>query len=210
MDAIQRVEVWLRTAITYELAHQYGPFGYLKKANFNPHFNHKKFLKILAELVEQSKEDFVQHYKGKYRGENHLPVWMATEILTFGSVSDLYSNGLSLETKRKIAQLLGEADNVVTSWMQSLTYVRNLCAHHSRVWNRTLAVSPKIPKKNKVGKVDGRRIYGVLLVLQIILNRIAPDSTWKCRLYELIDYHSELNLAHMGFPPDWKAYYPWT
>jgi abortive infection bacteriophage resistance protein len=210
MDAIQQVEVWLRTQITYELAHLEGPFGYLKKTNFNPNFDHREFLKRLADEIERSKEDFVRHYKRKYSGENHLPVWMATEILTFGSVSVLYSEGLSLDTKRKIAQRLGEADNVVTSWMQSLTYIRNLCAHHCRLWNRDLAVSPKIPKKNGVGKVDEKRIYRVLLALQIILNRIAPNSTWKGRVYELIDSHPGIDLSQMGFPSDWKTRYPWN
>jgi abortive infection bacteriophage resistance protein len=118
-----------------------GPFGYLKKSNFNPNFDHRKFVKLFADEVEKSKEDFVRHYKRKYSGENHLPVWMATEILTFGSLSVLYSEGLSLNTKRNIAHQLGEAENVVTSWMQSLTYIRNLCAHHCRVWNRDLPVS---------------------------------------------------------------------
>jgi abortive infection bacteriophage resistance protein len=209
MDAIQRVEVWLRTAITYELAHEYGAFGYLKKSNFNRNFDHKTFLKTLEGEFEKSKESFVQHYREKYTGENHLPIWMATEILTFGTVSVLYSNGLSLESKRKIAQQIGQADNVLSNWMQSLTYVRNLCAHHSRVWNRKLAVSPKIPKRNKVGKVDGNRIYGVLLILQILLRSIAPNNTWKNCVHQLIDANDWIDLAQMGFPSDWKVRDPW-
>jgi abortive infection bacteriophage resistance protein len=209
MDGIQQVEVWLRTAITYELAHLHGPFGYLRKSNFDKNFEHKKFLTTLEGEFEKSKESFVQHYQQKYAGENHLPIWMATEILTFGTISVLYSTGLSLESKRKIAQQIGQADNVLSNWMQSLSYVRNLCAHHSRVWNRPLAVSPKIPKRNKIGKVDGNRVYGVLVVLEILLSSIAPGNTWKDCVHQLIDSNIWVDPAQMGFPPDWKVRDPW-
>jgi abortive infection bacteriophage resistance protein len=91
LDAIQRIEVWLRTAVTYELAHRCGPFGYLQKTAFNKGFDHKLFRKMLRSEHERSKESFVQHYREKYTGENHLPIWMATEVLTFGTLSMLYS-----------------------------------------------------------------------------------------------------------------------
>jgi abortive infection bacteriophage resistance protein len=146
IEAIERIEVWLRTAVTYELAHRYGPFGYLKKSSFNKGFDHKQFRKTLRQEHERSKEAFVQHYRTKYTGENHLPIWIATEVLTFGALSMLYS-ALPLQSKRSIASTVNLKDNVLSNWLQSIAYIRNLCTHHSRVWNRKLAISPKILRK---------------------------------------------------------------
>ncbi len=85
MDAIERIEIWLRTTLTYEMAHKIGPFGYIRKRNFTKGFKHKEFMGQLLKEIERSKEEFVSHYGDKYTGEKHLPIWMATELLTFGT-----------------------------------------------------------------------------------------------------------------------------
>lgn len=210
IDAIERVEVWLRTAVTYELAHRCGPFGYMKKTSFAEGFDHKKFCKTLRDEQARSKEKFVEHYREKYTGENYLPIWMATELLTFGTVSHLFGSGLPLDSKKEIAKQISVGDNVLTNWMLSVGYVRNLCAHHSRVWNRKLAISPKLPREWKYARgVANNKVYAVILVLHAILAKTAPNSTWLQRVLQLIDANPWLDVGQMGFPADWRSRTPW-
>jgi len=107
----------------------------------------------LKDEHSRSRETLVEHYRGKYDGENDLPIWMATELLTFGSLSHLYSV-LPLELKRKVADIIGVDDKILGGWLHSIVYVRNICAHHSRLWNRTLVIRPRCPKHWPYGKID--------------------------------------------------------
>lgn len=209
MDAIERAEIWIRTAITYEMAHHCGAFGHLNKSLFKRGFHgrHRTILLTLREEQVRSKETFVEHYFDKYRGENDLPIWMATELLTFGVLSTLFS-GLPVDMKRTIARQIDLKDSVLSSWLQSMSYIRNLCAHHSRVWNRTLAVAPKIMKRSPYGEIEPQKIYAGLVTLQHVLSRTAPHSTWAARVVRLIKDNPRVDIAQMGFPSDWDTREP--
>ena len=91
LDAIERIEVALRTAITYEISSRYGPFGHTNPENFAPSLNHSDFMKKLMDETKRAEknETFVIHFRKKYKEQTHLPVWMATELLSFGSISML-------------------------------------------------------------------------------------------------------------------------
>ncbi len=122
MNAIEIVEVWLRTSLS--------PFGYIERERFARTFDHRHFLGQLRDEQEGSKEEFVRHYKEKYDGERHLPIWMATELLTFGTLSLLYS-ALPLAIRKNVASPLGFDDSVVGGWLHCFGYMRNICAHHT-------------------------------------------------------------------------------
>jgi abortive infection bacteriophage resistance protein len=210
MDAVEKVEIWLRTALTYEIAHRCGAFGYLKKSSFNRGFKYQTFRKTLRDEQQRSKESFVQHYRTKYTAENHLPIWMATELLTFGTLSMLYSQ-LPLDSKRAIADKLGLADNVLANWLQSTSYLRNMCAHHSRIWNRKFATSPKVLKKDpRWKKVEQGKIYASMLSLEHILEKIDPNNGWLSRIKELIRKNPHIETRLMGFPSDWQSREPFN
>jgi abortive infection bacteriophage resistance protein len=209
MDAIERVEVWFRAAITYELAHRFGPFGYVQRSSFDSKFNHRRLITELRDEHRRSKEEFIEHYFQKYTGENHLPIWMATELLTFGSLNFIYAS-MPQEMRKRIAFQIGVDDSVLTSWIKSMYYLRNLCAHHGRLWNRQLGISPKIPHEFKkyYGRLVPRKTYTALAILGIILNRVSPDSTWKASVATLIKANPQINLRQMGFPADWQSRLP--
>jgi abortive infection bacteriophage resistance protein len=86
IQAIDRVEIALRTSITYHLGQALGRFGYIDPNNFTPFvpsaghgipcsgFDHNQFLARINNDIGQSKEDFVRHYRAKYHLEPHLPI----------------------------------------------------------------------------------------------------------------------------------------
>jgi abortive infection bacteriophage resistance protein len=212
LDAVERIEVALRTHLTHRLSEQYGPFGYADPNTFGKGLDHAAYMQEIREAEHGCSETFVAHFRKKYTNEEHLPIWMATELLSFGCISRMYAES-SPGIKRSFADRLGVADRVVRSWMHSLSYIRNVCAHHSRLWNRTLAIKPLMPNKCRSWPYivpQTERLYSVLVITRHCLQRIAPDCRWRHRLFDLIDAHPTVPLEAMQIPKDWRTHLPWT
>ena len=216
-DAIERIEVAIRTSITYEISHEYGPFGYVDSANFDRRFksNHAGLMKKLTDELGQSStknETFVNHFRKKYTAEIHLPAWMATELLSFGTVSMLYKSLLP-KIKHRIAAPYKIGYKHLASWLHSLNYVRNVCAHHKRLWNRQLAIRPLPLTRSKSANVSvpirNERIYCIFVILQYMLKIVSPNSCWRDRLFKLLDQYPDVLLVPMGIPIDWKSQSVW-
>lgn len=208
MQAMDRIEIAVRAVITYHLAHALGPFGYADPANFDQSFNHAGFMKIVARESGRSAETFVAHYKAKYTSETHLPVWMATELISFGALSQMYEN-LRTGLRKKIAREFKQPEPVFVSWMHALTATRNICAHHSRLWNKELAVKPVLPNAWKAQGIGNRRFYVIALIIQAMLMEVSPDSQWKERLKAHFSAYPAIDLAQMQFSADWQDQAPW-
>ena len=104
LDPIERIEVQLRTKIVHHLSHKYDPFVIEKKKLFLKDFAHGKFLKIINNKLYNSDENFIEHFKKKYTKHKFPPIWMISEILSFGQLSLLYSK-LNKRDKQEIAKI---------------------------------------------------------------------------------------------------------
>ena len=204
-DAIESIEVSVRTQITYHFAHTYGPFGYAQSINFHPSFKHAEWLSDLQENVNNSHETFVKSFREKYSEEEHLPLWMATEVMSFGKLSKFFL-GLHKKDKQAISDIKYKLNqSVLTSWLHTLVYVRNLCAHYSRIWNRTLSIKPIIPRKEKEWEgINNQKIFCILLILKSLMSMAEEWQEWKEKFIQLIDSAPFVNLYSMGFPVDWR------
>ena len=210
-EGVKKVEIFFKTKVAYSFSHEYGCFAYTNGEHF-PNMKEVEFAKFLESLKSESrrsKEVFVKHFFDKY-GDSHqiLPLWMAVELLSFGLISRFFS-GLDNSLKVKISRDFEVNHRVLSSWMRSFCYVRNLCAHHSRLWNRQLAIKPKIPKKHNFLKIEGVRndkLFFVFLLLKKIVNRIDFSSDWSDRMNGLFLEGSEF-LPKMGFPCNWREYF---
>lgn len=209
MQAMDRIEVAVRAVVTYEMAHELGAFGYADPANFDMAFDHAGFLRLIAREEKRSSETFVEHYRAKYTSETHLPVWMATELISFGALSQMYAN-LRAKLRKRIARRFNQPAPVFLSWLHALTAIRNVCAHHSRLWNRELAVKPELPNAWKAQGIDNRRFYIIALIIQTLLDEVSPQSRWKERLKAHLDAYPAVDLAQMHFPPSWYQQPPWA
>jgi abortive infection bacteriophage resistance protein len=209
LQALDRLEVGVRAIITYHLSHELGAFGYTDPANFNPLYDHAYLMRNLTQEETRSTELFVRHYRTKYTSEPHLPIWMATELLTFGVLSKMYGN-LRTSVRKKIAREFGQPESVFKSWLHSLAAIRNTCAHHSRLWNRQLAVKPALPTAWAASGIDNSRMYCMALIIQSLLDKISPDSRWKERLKTTFTAYPHVDQRAMHFPTDWKNQAPWA
>jgi len=214
LDAIERVEVSLRTKVVYYFSHKYGPFGYLDEANL-PKLKVNEYLEWRTGLYEEtkrSKEVFRQHFFKKYTAHQNLPLWMAAELMTMGSLLTFF-RGVEPGLKRKVGEVYGLVDEVIFSWLRSLNGARNTCAHHARFWNRELGYPPQLPKNDPDWQGDHKppqnRCGIILLICRHMLQRTSPTSRWHQRVEALFDEYPEIPTTLMGLPSDWKQHPVW-
>jgi abortive infection bacteriophage resistance protein len=217
MDAIERIEVAVRSQLNGHMAQSYGPHWYLDEQYFDSKYDHKSLLANIERECRRSKEAFVKHYKAKYTTPRLPPTWAVTELLTYGQLSKIFDNLAASADRKAIARPFGVDAQVLRSWLQTVAYVRNLCAHHSRLWNRELGNAPALPKRPKTGWVASpivlsdpnvkpeKRLYIALAVIEVLLQTANPESTWHWRLKQLLDRYPAVSRAHMGMPVDWDT-----
>lgn len=215
LDAIERFEISVRASLTNYLANQYGSFAHEGSINFHDKFSHSEWLTQIKKDVVHSKETFVQHYQDKYKNFPAIPIWMITEIMSFGSLSIFYK-GLKNEDKRVIASHYHLHPKSLTHWLHFLTYVRNVCAHHSRLWNRELSIRIRLDGLNDLWRppVTPRsdRLFFILLILKYLLNCSGNGENWSILCEELIlpmlKKHPWIR-GSMGITKDWPLHPLW-
>lgn len=226
MDALERIEVALRVDISHTLG-RIDRFAYLRPELFHREFSqeldngkgvtrHHEWLSKHARLVGDSKEEFVRHNKTKYGLP--LAIWVACEVWDFGTMSRLYA-GMREQDQDTISVKYGiHNGRIFATWMRSLNYLRNLCAHHSRLWNRNTVVQPRLPPAAEVVWVapfenDGHlraRCFLLLCIARHLLQVVNPNSSWPGRMKAHLENfpdldHLGLNLAGIGVPKGWQA-----
>lgn len=216
MEGIERVEVAIRSRMMTLNVLRFGPFGHLNPGNF-PHRRlgqHEEMLGLLRREADRSKEAFVQHFRSRYDEFPDLPLWAAVEIMSFGTVVTLLNMGDS-SIRRETAEGFGVTDTVFASWLLTLNSVRNICAHHSRLWNKEIGMKPKIPKSkhgpewHEPFSIPNHRVFGVLTILLALQRRVAPRSHWRERLFQLFDSFPTVPAAPMGMPANWRDHALW-
>ena len=212
-DAIERIEVKARTSAAYHIAHNEGPFSYSENRIF-PRLNvdFDKWIASISDEYDRNQELFKNHFKLKY-GDSHSlpPIWISVEIMSFGDVVRIfrsYDSSLSKELAREMKI----PDKVLESWLLSLNYIRNICAHHSRLWNKMLSVKPLLPNSRKykqwdiVDRHSQSHIFVIIAICSCFLKTIAPKSSWKNRIFDLLKEYPEVDVKEMGFPYGWKEF----
>ncbi|WP_428829339.1 Abi family protein [Paraoerskovia marina] len=133
--------------------------------------------------------------------------------LTIGQLKHMYVNLLLPVDKTAVAKSLNLTAPVLKSWMATYVRVRNICAHHGRLWNVGLGVYPRIPSSSTIPWSDPstalphesrKRLYPALVSLQSVLTTVSARSSWAERLRELVDTRPPMNLRGMGFPDRWS------
>jgi abortive infection bacteriophage resistance protein len=232
LDAIERVEIALRVMIGFTLGKR-GAYAHLNRANLDGQFtrsdgrNPSRYDEWLSKLLStqaRSSEEFIVHFQQKYDGR--LPVWVVTEVMDFGTTAHLY-RGLKAADRNAIARQWDVIDrtglgngHALGNWLRVLNYVRNVCAHHSRLWNRHLVNTiaarqlASIPELQHLSRqhVTHHRIYSTLCVLAFLLHRVGQGD-WVTPLRDLLTVEIPAcgrSLSEMGFPADWAAHRPWT
>ncbi len=216
-NAVERIEIALRTKMVYHLSLTFGAEWYLDSMLFP---NKKYFSdfqsKIHTELSESSEEFIVEHYKN-HPNENP-ECWKALEVLTLGSLSKLYRNlDHQLPEKNIIAKEFGLYNQkYLSSWLITITLIRNIIAHHGRLWNRVIINKYDWPKKTMApllnyvpNNYQRRKIFPILSAILYLNNFISPGHSIKTELLALFKKFHQVPLYKMGFPKGWQQQPIW-
>lgn len=206
VSALEKIEVSIRTQMAYRFAEDAGVFWFSDSNNFTDSEKHSALLASIRAELERSDDDQILRFRREY-DEDMPPAWMTMEVSSFGTLSMLYRYFKPGYARRKVAKFYGVSDSVFESWLHSIVYVRNICAHHSRLWNRTLRIRPLFPRKSGMpfltGPVANNRVYYMLSIVQFLLQTINPSSSFSVGLKQLFRDFPEVDLCAMGFPKNW-------
>jgi abortive infection bacteriophage resistance protein len=210
-DVIEKIEISLRTKLIYHLSHEFDPWWFQNTTIFQDCGALIDTLASLKEEVDRSKDAFIKEHKKKYKEDLRFPpAWKALELASFGSLSKLYGNlKNTISSKDTIAKELGAVNHTyLPSWLQSISQIRNYCAHHSRLWNKNLPGSPKLlpkPPYNWVKNVptDTSKLYVHLCIMRYLVNIIAPENSFSTKLQELFAKYPSVDPQALGMLAGW-------
>lgn len=205
---LEKIEVAVRAQMIYILSHAFGPFWFADQTLFANGATHAKTIASLTNEYGRSDEEFIDAFCRKYN--DPLPhSWMLLEIASFGSLSMLYKNLVAGHAKRQIANQFGLDENTFASWLHSIVYLRNICAHHGRLWNRVMSIQPRIPRKPQKAWLTSKttsnnRTYFTLSMILFLLQTVNPKHRFLKKLELLFSNYHEIDKVAMGFETDWR------
>lgn len=213
---LEKVEISIRARIGFASTEEDGGYWFINEKYFANPKRHKYILRHLSDDVEQSDNDAIKRFRAKYSNE-FPPCWMTLEAASMGTLSVIYDALIPGKMKDEIAAYYGLRPEIFGSWLRHLVYIRNVCAHHNRLWNNSLDRGAAIPSaKNGLldptrpfppqdRRLDGKRqkVYTTLCVIKYLQDTIKPTNTFAKRLRELLDNYPQIDCSQMGFPPGW-------
>lgn len=183
---------------------------------------YREWLEEYDRHEQRARGDFVVHFRQQYGP--HLPIWVATEVMSFRVLSSL--NDLMLQSDQEILAARfhvrtadGRGDRgALGNWLNDLRNVRNICAHYGRLWNRAFGVTIDAPGQARQDADDllapladdgtNNRLYGMLLVLRHLMLSIAPEKDDVVDLADFIEGKSRtvgFGMEQLGFPDGWRS-----
>ena len=191
MEALERIEIASRSLWSHELSKEGGAHAYMYSGNFSDHADFFKSLAVLIDEIKHSGEstEEIKHYLTTYNDPFLPPVWVGVSSMSFGELFRWIKNTRSTAVKVAIARKLGFPNiQLFEGVIKPLTTIRNICAHHGRLWDRRLQTKlPFVNKKLKVpmvgvqknsGMEADNKLYNCILIVAHILIFLNEESTW--------------------------------
>ncbi|HEY0722174.1 MAG TPA: Abi family protein [Gammaproteobacteria bacterium] len=216
LDAIERVEVSVRTQWAYHLALNYGPHAHLNSSLFEDQHEYLRTLGTLTGEIGRSRETFITHLIDTY-DETTPPIWAIVEVISFGQLSKFYDNLKLRQDRKRIANAYELDEKILISFLHHINTVRNTCAHHSRLWNRRFTMQMTLPGGRPQGLIHNfnrdqsaaKKIYNPLVMLAYLMDKICLTHHFKNKLRDLLTRHT-IDEHAMGFPQDWRKLPIWN
>ncbi len=213
LDAIERIEVALRAAINNTVGVAHGPHFYEDPRHFvthKPWFDHAKLLTNIDKTLSDGDSLAVAHYKRTYAVPARPPIWVVLEAVTYGTLSRFFS-ALNPTNQRRAAGLFRHPAAVLVSWFRALTTLRNICAHHGRLWNAPLIANQPMAAHAFVAEFPSvDTTYARLVVLSILLDDVETSaSSWRSRVVSLFGRYPMVPEVLVGCPPGWTTRSIW-
>lgn len=175
-------------------------------------------MSAIASEIARSNDVFIKHNFDNHDGE--VPVWAAVEVLSFGTLSKIIKNlktgsgssysilAANYQYKSKKGNVVTPSQKMLASWIQGVSVLRNMCAHNSRIYNRTIYTTPEILDVDKITPPPAHNgLYQILLAMKYLRS---SDEEWTAFVDEfdkmIQKNNSIIRLTAMNLPTDWKAH----
>lgn len=222
LDALERIEMAVRVDIAYLLG-QKDPLAHKNPDLLHGHFSkqiktrgfakgktmHQVWLKKYESMLHRSRrEPFVEHHQQVY---GDLPIWVAIEVWDFGLMSKMYE-GMKFADRDSIAEKYGVKDkNEFADWLKSFNFIRNVSAHHSRLWNINVLERSSVPSYLEGLSLNNEKPFVYFCLMKKMLDTICPNSSWWSRLIDLTesfptDPSASIQLEDFGAVKGWRAW----
>lgn len=212
-DEIERIEIALRTQLIYQFSLAFGGNWYEDPDQYRKPEYCAKFVALIRAEIERSSEVFIRHYRQRYTNPALPPAWIALELASFEQLSILFKNLRNSDARKRVANHFGIHENVLSSWLETLANVRNICAHHARLWNRKLPKAPTLLRNwltHPPAPDHLNRVYVVLALTRHLLRPVNPNTRFSEKLTQLFEEYPNLPKHYMGFPTDWQTDPSWS
>lgn len=194
LEAIERIELAIQVEIAYLLGKK-NPFAHETGEGLHGNFlrvdqrrgssKHSRWRDDYNRLVHRSRhKPFVSHNIENYGG---LPIWVAIEIFDFGTMSKLYA-GMQHLDKINIEKQFGLVNGTeFQTWLRGFNFIRNISAHHGRLWNCNMLERSSIPNnKPQLLKLNNSKPFLYFCMMQTVLRVICPDYDWADKFLSLL------------------------
>ncbi len=214
-DAIEKIEIAMRTQIIYQYALKYGSHWYINPDLYRNPVYFANHIDSLQKEIDRSHETFISHYKHKYTTPAEPPCWMSLEVSSMGLLSKIFQNLKKDQEKITITKYFGLNDvAILENWMLCISTIRNICAHHSRLWNRRFTSLPKLPSNPVYAFINqnnfySNKLYASLCCMEYILKIISPENGFGKQLKDLMSKCPLAQHKEMGFPDKWQEEKLW-
>jgi len=214
---LARIEIALRTLIIEKFSlGKTTAIWYANPNYFNNREEHASFLNNILANIQNSNEDFINHFRERYNDE-FPPSWIALQITSFGALVKLYRNFNDKALQEQVSKTFG-CDRVerFISWMNTLVYIRNICSHHARLWNRRIRKRPEAYnfgiRTKRWNQQETSTVYYSICVIGYLLKNILPGNSFKSDLSDLFStnyYVNSTKFRFLGFPKNWQSELFW-
>lgn len=215
-DAIERTEVSFRTQLVNQMSINHHAHWFQDHSLFSNSIHHTKNLYKLDCEIERTGESFIKHYKTKYTIPARPPAWMSFEVASMGLLSKFYRDLKMCQAKKDIAANYGlPHPKILESWLLNMGYVRNVCAHHGRLWNKSLIITPILPRNTKylwlnTVNFPSNKLYASLCCLLYMRKVVNPGTAFSKRIAQLFSNYPSVDNSKMGFPANWETEPLWN
>lgn len=213
IEAIDRLEVAIRTAMANHLSLVHSPHWFLQPAIFKPTMKWgigQLIRKIEDEVGRAQGKTFIKHYFAHHDEPYLPPSWAISECVSFGMWSRAFAILRDPNDRKTIAKRFGvQQPEVFESWIHALTVLRNLAAHHGQLLNVQLGVAPAGYKKAKITFPQPKSFFAMATVVQYLLVQTGLPQRWKPALKAAFAAYPRVPISELGFPATWETASGW-
>ena len=196
---VGRFELMFRNRLSEVLSARYGSHPYFQNDAFESSEQHNNALQNVLRVFTQSKDQRARHYRTTYTEPPLPPIWMLKEFLTFGASARLYA-ALARSVRKEVAAHFGVTVlPAFDSWVNCFVDLRNICAHHDRLFNRRFQKQPQHLRRAAIPVASPPTLKAQLECLDYALTSANVRGNLVSRVQKVLNRYPEIQNTEAGF-----------